>query len=203
MTSGLLLHICVAAMLIWKPPAKPVSEEGSIESDEADNSAKSLQSSAVCGDATSVTNADQCFNLKNIASSKDVVDQQMVKTQDQEFGDKLEVSPKVQCHIVTEEMKTKHLRKSILYHTFSVLKNRHYLLYLVNNFSCMFGMSILFTHLIAFVESQGRTKSLGNLMLSILAVTSIIGRIVLTALCQQTWVNSIILYIVAVTLCCM
>ncbi len=165
-TSGLMLHICVAAMWIWKPPAKFVSKAGKTE-------AESLASSAERVFVSPVSTGKNGQNaLNSTASSEELTDDQVLRRDN-----------------------------SIGHHTITILSNRHFQLLLINNFLAVFGTSMIFTHLTAYAKSQGKSTGFGNLMLPVVGASSILGRIILNALCQQQWVNSITLYIVAATLC--
>ena len=62
----------------------------------------------------------------------------------------------------------------------------------------LFGSSIVFTHIIAYAESQGISATLAKVMVTLLGVSSLLGKIGLGFISQKDGVNTILLYIVAV-----
>ncbi len=200
-TSGLLLHICVAAMLIWKPPANSISEAGSAERAKPNNSIKYSSKTEGVRVLSTTTKVKENIDSKNKKYVGNVPGFQEIKEEVQGLGDKPSVSPIVPSHVITDALAKKNFEDSIKFHTVTVLRKGHFLLLLVNTVLFYFGTSVMFTHLTAFAESQGKSTSFGNLMLSVLGGASILGRVILNALCQQKWVNSIALYIIAVSLC--
>ena len=147
-TSGLLLHMCVCAMLIMKP-YQPKSQR---------------------------TLKDQ----KDFTVEK----QEKTKIPDDKKNRPVDINP----------------NESVKYLTASVLSNLHFILLLINTTMFLFGTAVVFTHLIAFAESQGISPSLGNMMISTLGFCALIGRIGLSSLSQHPKINTIMLYIVAVFL---
>ncbi len=194
-TSALLLHICVAAMLIWKPPAKYVSEAGKIKKVEAEYPIKAQLSSTegvfVCPSAAT--------NKEKQSWNHDAKTVNLPLTDNQGFEDKPSVLTITPSAIFTGTPEENLIDNSIKHHTITVLKNKHFLLFMANCFLYLFGASVLFTHLTAFSESLGKSVSFGNIMLSVQAAATTLGRVILNALCQQKRVNSVLLYIVAVT----
>lgn len=75
------------------------------------------------------------------------------------------------------------------------------MLLLVSTLLYLFGVGVVFTHIIAFVKSRRSSESLGNLLVSAIGLSSLIGRLALSSLCQQPWANTIVVYILAVFLC--
>lgn len=60
---------------------------------------------------------------------------------------------------------------------------------------------MVFTHILSFVESEGVSESSGKSMVTVIGGAALAGRIGLSGLSQLSWVNTIILYTVAVFLC--
>ena len=80
-------------------------------------------------------------------------------------------------------------------------KNVYFILLLISLVMFHLGISVVYTHLLPFAESQHMSSSIGLLMVSLLAGAGLIGKIALGAIAQSPWVNPIVLYIVAVFLC--
>ena len=91
-------------------------------------------------------------------------------------------------------------KKSASQQSLEILRNPHFILLLVNILLFLFGCSVVFTHIIAFAESQGISPSLGRLLVSILGGAGIAGRVGLSGLSQLPCTNTIVLYCVAVAL---
>ncbi len=198
-TSGLLLHICVAAMLISKPPAKPVFEAELGEKPEAKNSTE-IQLSSTKGIAllpTTRIKNDCHFDLNNSTPSADVVHEQGRRKEIQGLRDRPGTLPVIPTKTVVFQKSD----NTFWHHTTIVFSSIHNILYMLNSFLFFFGIGVIFTHLLAYAASLGKSVKFGNSMMSILGAVSIFGRIALNALCQQKWISSIILYIVAVALC--
>ena len=79
--------------------------------------------------------------------------------------------------------------------------NVYFILLLINLVAFHLGISVVYTHLLPFAESQLTSSSIGLLMVSLLAGAGLIGKIALGAVAQSPRVNAIVLYIVAVILC--
>ena len=58
----------------------------------------------------------------------------------------------------------------------------------------------MYTHFMAFAESQGVASSLRSLIISLIGFSSLLGRIALGMLSQHPNINTIVLYIAAVFL---
>ena len=82
--------------------------------------------------------------------------------------------------------------------TKNILTNPYFALLLVNGSMFLFGSSVVFTHIIAYAESQGISPALGRAMVSLLGVASLAGKICLGFVSQQKSVNTVMLYIAAV-----
>ena len=105
---------------------------------------------------------------------------------------KLKKQTSIQGKKVRESTKQKY---KLLY------KNVYFILLLISLLSFHLGISVVYTHLLPFAESQHMSSSIGLLMVSLLAGAGLIGKIALGAIAQSPWVNPIVLYIVAVFLC--
>ena len=68
-------------------------------------------------------------------------------------------------------------RKSAKQQSLEILCNPCFILLLANIFLFLFGCSVVFTHIIAFAESQGISSSLGRVLVSILGGAGITGRL--------------------------
>ena len=82
--------------------------------------------------------------------------------------------------------------------TKETFKNFYFLLLLLNGALFLFGSSIVFTHIIAYAESQGISATLAKVMVTLLGVASLLGKIGLGFISQKDGVNTILLYIAAV-----
>ena len=91
-------------------------------------------------------------------------------------------------------------RKSAKQQSLEILCNPCFILVLVNIFLFLFGCSVVFTHIIAFAESQGISSSLGRVLVSILGGAGIAGRLGLSTLSQMPCTNTFVIYIAAVSL---
>ncbi len=193
--------MCVAAMLIWKPPVKPMSEYRKLNRATPENFSVILQMSStdkasVC--LPSASNKDErCFGIIS-TEFVDVIDGQATQVSE---GKSVVSHFTSSSFVVTDVAKTKANDNSLWHHTISVFTNKHFFAYVLNSFLIYFGCGVIFTHLTAYAASVGKSTSFGNLLLSVFGVSSILGRIVLNALCQQKLVSSILLYIVVVALC--
>ena len=87
---------------------------------------------------------------------------------------------------------------SVKHLTATVLSNIHFILLLINAAMFLFGTGVVFTHIMAFTQSQGISSSLGSMMISVLGLSALLGRIGLGMLSQLPWLDTIILYTVAV-----
>ena len=85
-----------------------------------------------------------------------------------------------------------------LHLTARVLSNVHFILLLINAIMLLFGSGVVFTHIMAFAQAQGSSASLGSMMISALGLSALLGRMGLGMLSQLPWVDTIILYALAV-----
>ena len=92
--------------------------------------------------------------------------------------------------------KTGNIKKQ----TVDIICNPNMLLTLINSWMFLFGLSVVFTHIAAYAESQGSSPSLSRALVSVLGGAGLIGRIGLSGLSQIPCTNTFILYIVAVAL---
>ena len=95
----------------------------------------------------------------------------------------------------------KKVRESIKAKYKLLYKNVYFILLLISLVAFHLGISVVYTHLLPFAESENTWPSIGLLMISLLAGANLIGKIALGAIAQSPWVNPIVLYIVAVILC--
>ena len=84
--------------------------------------------------------------------------------------------------------------------TTQVISNINFIWLLVATWGTYFGISIFFTHTMAFVESRHLSSSLGSLMISTFGLTSLVGRVILSMFSQHPKVNTLLLYITATLL---
>ena len=147
-SSGLLLHICVAAMLLVKP--EPVQHK--------------------------------------------IVFQETKL----EFPDKLKNKDVEKNNEYNKSVLTDQSVKSI---THSIFSNLHFILLMLTTFKFLFGTAVVFTHIMAFAESEGISASFGNMMVSALGLFSILGRVGLSSLSQLPWISTLWLYSFAVFFC--
>ena len=141
-TSGLVMHISVAAMLIQTPPTLSSTKVITMQEDPTSHSNNNIS----------------------------------VKLNTEKHQDSVS-----------------HLTRRVFKFDFILL--------MINSFMFLFGTAVLFTHIKAFAESEGISSSVGSLMISFLGFTALVGRIALSMISQLPWVNTIVLYIVAVLLC--
>ena len=79
-----------------------------------------------------------------------------------------------------------------------LFSNVNFILLLFTNAMLYFGMAIAYTYLKAYAEQQGMSSSLGNTMMSVLGLCSLLGRLGLGAASQHPRMNIIVLFIVAI-----
>ena len=79
--------------------------------------------------------------------------------------------------------------------------NVSFVLLLISLSLFLFGTSIVFTHILPYVESENVSSSIGLLLVSVLGGAGLAGKIGLGAIAQLPRVNAIVLYIIAVFLC--
>ncbi len=92
-------------------------------------------------------------------------------------------------------------KTSVVHTTRKILTNGHFLLLLLNSVMLLFGIAVVFTHIIAFAESQGFSSAFGSTMVSVLGGSALVGRVALSSLSQQPWINSVVLHALAVFTC--
>ena len=90
--------------------------------------------------------------------------------------------------------------KTIKQQTIDIMCNPNMILTLINSWMFLFGLSVVFTHITAYAESQGTSPSLSRALVSVLGVAGLVGRIGLSGLGQITCTNTFALYIAAVAL---
>ena len=153
-TSGLLSHICIGAMLIMPTPQKKTID---LVIDETDNS---------------------------------------------RFKGKTDL-PEPPNHDLTHEIyEAMPVEKdSAKYITSILITNYHFLLLLMSTWMLHGGSAVVFTHIMAFAQSQGKTASFGSMMISAIGFSMLIGRILLGLLLQAPRVNAILLYMASVLIC--
>ena len=148
-TSGLILHTCVGAMLIMNPNK---------------------------GKNQTIKNTDE-FETEN---------------------SDLEVEASFTISNPTKEMKYEKGPKLM---TVAILSNSHFMLLMVSSIMFQIGTGVVLTHTMAFAESQGISSSIGNMMISLIGVSSLVGRFSLGILSQLPLISTIVLYFVAIFLC--
>ena len=84
--------------------------------------------------------------------------------------------------------------------TTALLCNVNLTLTLINSAMFLFGLSVVFTHIAAYAESQGVSPSLGRALVSVLGGAGLAGRIGLSAMSNIPCTNTFGLYIAAVAL---
>ena len=90
--------------------------------------------------------------------------------------------------------------ESIRLQSSEILRNSKMLALLLNSLLFLFGLSVVFTHIAAYAESQGISASLGRALVSVIGGGALIGKIGLGVLSQMPCTNTFVLYIVAVAL---
>ena len=90
--------------------------------------------------------------------------------------------------------------ENIKQQTIDIICNPNMILTLINSWMFLFGLSVVFTHIAAYAESQGISPSLSRALVSVLGGAGLVGRIGLSGLSQIPCTNTFTLYIVAVAL---
>ena len=85
--------------------------------------------------------------------------------------------------------------------TFTLFSNTNFVFLLCNCFAFEFGNAVVYTYIVAFAASEGVHQSLGNILVSTLGLSSLIGRVVLSILSQHPRTNTIILYTTVLAIC--
>ena len=151
LSSGILLHICVGAMLIT-----PIT---STTMEKRNNSSNSKTGNNV--------DTKEATTTQSVSSSK---------------GGGLSS---------TTTMPQKHSAKYI---TAKLFSNYHFVFLMFSVAMLHGGTAVVFTHIVAFAESQGNSASFGSVVVSAIGFSILIGRILLGLLIQAPWVNAIALY---------
>ena len=81
--------------------------------------------------------------------------------------------------------------------TIGLSRNFSFTLLLFNT-SMFFGLTVVYTHIFTFAASQGMGLAVRGIMASVIGVSALAGRLILSAIMQQPRINTIILYIVSV-----
>ncbi len=68
----------------------------------------------------------------------------------------------------------------------------------VSTFLFFVGLSVVYTHVTVYAEFCGHSRATGTLMISCLGGSALMGRLVLSALCQQPCTNTVLLHMIAV-----
>lgn len=84
--------------------------------------------------------------------------------------------------------------------TIDIICNPNMILTLINSWMFLFRLSVVFTHIAAYAESQGISPSLSRALVSVLGGAGLVGRIGLSGLSQIPCTNTFVLYIVSVAL---
>ena len=95
----------------------------------------------------------------------------------------------------------KKVRETLKVKYKTLYKDVYFILMLISFVMFHLGISVVYTHLLPFAESENTSSSVGLVMVSLLAGAGLIGKIALGAIAQSPWVNPIVLYVVAVLLC--
>ena len=106
-------------------------------------------------------------------------------------------TPHSYCDVL-EDSTRENADESLKEQTKNIFTNPYFALLLINGAMFLFGSSVVFTHIIAYAESQGISPALGRAMVSLLGVASLVGKICLGLVSQQKQVNTVMLYIAAV-----
>ena len=153
-TSGLLLHNCICAMLIFKPVKKIIKDDFALDHNISANSLNTAQE-----------NDDTKTNFKS--TKKKSTEDQVTMIPAQKMASML-------------------------------FSNINFDLLLAVHMTFMFGLAVMYTHLLAFAKTEGISASLRSLMISVVGMASFLGRITLGALGQLPSVNNVVLYIAAI-----
>ena len=90
--------------------------------------------------------------------------------------------------------------ESIRLQSSEILRDPIMLALLLNSLLFLFGLSVVFTHIAAYAESQGISASLGRALVSVIGGGALIGKIGLGVLSQIPCTDTFVLYTVAVAL---
>ena len=89
-------------------------------------------------------------------------------------------------------------RNNAVQMTMALFTNGRFVLMTVSCAVFLFGVAVMYTHLMAFAKTQGISSALRSLLVSLLGLSSLIGRIALGLLSQHPYINTIVLYIITV-----
>ena len=134
-----------------------------------------------------ITNIEKSF--MNIKKANDLAKKRQ--------EDEIKNTPHSYCDVLEDSTK-ETTEESLKEQTKNILTNPYFALLLVNGSMFLFGSSVVFTHIIAYAESQGISPALGRAMVSLLGVASLAGKLCLGLVSQQKSVNTVMLYIAAV-----
>ena len=79
-----------------------------------------------------------------------------------------------------------------------LFSNLNFNLLLIAHVALLFGLAVMYTHLLAFAKTEGMSEYVRSLMISLLGLFSLFGRIGLGALGQLPCMNIVVLYITAI-----
>ena len=143
-----------------------------------------------------ITNKNNNSNITNVEKSfMNITRANKLATKRQE--DANNNTPHSYCDVL-EDSTRETAEEGLKEQTKNIFTNPYFALLLVNGAMFLFGSSVVFTHIIAYAESQGISPALGRAMVSLLGVASLVGKIFLGLVSQQKQVNTIMLYTAAV-----
>ena len=100
-----------------------------------------------------------------------------------------------------KSMKIRTTKDGAMHLTTELLVNFHFLLLLINTVMFFFGASVMYTHVLAYAKFRGTSQSIGVWLMSVFAVSTVLGRIVLSVISQHPRVSTIWVYVLATFLC--
>ena len=188
-TSSLLLNACVCASLITNMPIKNQSLSLNNQQKCRDNQQKNTDNQQKDIDNHQKDTQNQPKNIDNQQKNSDN-QHRAIGNQQRNIDNK---QKETIIAIKAIEIKTTYFQDMA-----TLFANVHFNLLLVSDVVFLFGGSVMYTHIMAYAESQGISSSLGRLMISLLGFSSIFGRIVLGLLSQHPKIDTVVLYIITV-----
>ena len=172
LTSKLMLHICVRAMMILRSLNHLVRGKRKVDSKRKDDKKEQLRMNYPQWKQPEKATIDR---------QEDTLSTQNAKTE----------TPRL------DRRKTPTTREM----TIEVFHYVPFILLLFNISLFFFGLTAVYTHIFAFAESQGMVSAMSSIMASVLGVSALAGRLMLSATMQQPRVDTFVLYIVSVFSC--
>lgn len=214
-SSGLVLHVSLASMLILSPRQKAQKPAHSKLDNcnvlKVDANAVPPVSKTENGIAW-VTNRTLKANNAVQTSKADLDGKDAVKQRHTVINNQ-QADNATSAQNCEEECSNSASRKELKNHsesegkqdsmkkqTVQLFSNRHFVIFFANIVTAFFGLGVFYTHVASFGELQGVSSFMRSVLVSVTGAGSTTGRVALGMLTQQAWTNATAVYSLALFL---